>query len=202
MNDADTLHLQGLKKQLANELSSGERLLWSGMPDAATTLRATTPILLFGVPWLLFILGWEGIALAMVFHVFMENSSNTPWFVPFIMMIFGIPFVAVGVFMVGQPFAAAKKARCTLHAVTDQRVITLFYDDPLRTIDSQFVHTITGMTLKEKASLGSLQIVFGTTKDSDGDTTKIIQDWIGVPNARGAKAAILSAAYCAMKEGS
>jgi hypothetical protein len=194
MNDADTLHLQGLKKQLANELSSGERLLWSGMPDAGRTLVATSPILLFGLPWIIGVAAWEIFALILVGHVFTGNSSNTPWPVAIFMAIFGIPFVMVGLWMVRKPFEAAAKARNTIHAVTDRRIITLFAKDLKREIDSQIVHTISGIKLSERGMLGSLQIQLGITKDSDGDTVKITQDWIGINNARGAEAAILSVA--------
>jgi hypothetical protein len=163
------------------------------MPESARTLRVTSPIFLFAMPWTLFACFWEAIALWICAHVFTGNSSNTPWGIAVIFPLFGIPFVWIGIQLMRKPFSAAARAKNTLHAVTSQRLITLFSNGATHEVTSHAPTAISGVTLKDHGTgLGSLTIGLGTTRDSDGDTTRITDDWIGVPNARTADQAIRS----------
>ena len=83
-----------VQKVLGAELESGERLLWSGMPQQGLVLQASDA---FMIP---FSLMWGG------FAVFWEYSVVTATNAPLIMQLWGIPFVLVGLYMiVGRFFA-------------------------------------------------------------------------------------------------
>jgi hypothetical protein len=188
-----TLHQQQLKAKLSAGLGSSEQLLWSGMPDSGRTLRVSSPIFLFALPWTLFVCCWEIMALWMVAHVFTGNSSRTPWGIAVVFALFGIPFVWVGLWLMRKPFVAAARARNTLHAVTSERLVTLFSNAATHEVTSHAPTAISGVTLKDHGNgVGSLTIGLGTSRDSDGDTTRITDDWIGIPNARAADQAIRS----------
>jgi hypothetical protein len=182
---------QHLKAELVNALTIGERLVWAGMPSPARTLKVTSPILFFGIPWLLFVTGWEIMALWMVAHVFTDNSSNTPWIIPIVFSFFGLPFVGVGIWMVRKPFVEMRNAQHRLHVVTNQRLITLTLEKGGQKINSFPLSEVTGTQLKYHADgTGSLQIELGTVRDSDGDRVSKNEDWVGIADAHGADQAL------------
>jgi hypothetical protein len=94
-------------------LSPGERLLWMGQPMGG--LRFTASDLLL-VP---FSLLWGGFALFWELTVLRSNA-------PLLFRLWGIPFVAVGLYLIaGRFFHDAWRRSRTLYAVTDQRAIIL-----------------------------------------------------------------------------
>ena len=72
---------------IERELSAGERLLWSGQPRRGVRLRSSDA---FTIP---FSLLWCG------FAIFWEASVVTKG-APFSFMLWGIPFVVVGFYIV------------------------------------------------------------------------------------------------------
>jgi hypothetical protein len=191
--DSDTNSLQQLKAELVNALATGERLVWAGMPSPSRTLKVTSPILFFGVPWLLFVTGWEIMALWMLAHVLTGNSSNTPWPIALVFSLFGFPFVGIGIWLVRKPFVEMCNARHRLHVVTNHRLITLTHEKDGQKLNSFPLSEITGTQLKHHADgTGSLQIQLGTVRDSDGDRVSKYEDWVGIADACGADQAVRS----------
>jgi hypothetical protein len=104
-------HTQQVPVELERELSGTERLLWWGRPLAGMRLRGSDVV---GIP---FSLMWGGFA---IFWEAMAIRSGAPFF----FKLWGIPFVAVGLYLIAGRFLydAWRRSR-TAYAVTNERVI-------------------------------------------------------------------------------
>jgi hypothetical protein len=103
MNDAES--------EIRRLLDPGESLVWSGMPIQGVRLRAGDVVLIpFSLLWGGFAVFWETMVLV----------SRAPWF----MALFGMPFVAIGLYLiVGRFFVDAKTRARTFYGITDRRVV-------------------------------------------------------------------------------
>jgi hypothetical protein len=92
-------------------LMPGERLLWRGQPDRRVyTFGGPWYLIPFSVMWAGFAFVWEGLAL---------TSGAPPLFA-----VWGIPFCAIGVYLVaGRFWVAGREAERTTYAITDRRVM-------------------------------------------------------------------------------
>jgi hypothetical protein len=95
-------------------LEPGERLLWSGRPRLGLMLRASDAI---AIPFSLF---WCGFAIFWEWGVI--SIDRAPWF----FKLWGIPFVAVGLYLVfGRFVVDAYQRGRTFYGITDQRAVIL-----------------------------------------------------------------------------
>lgn len=103
---------------LRQELGRGERLLWHSraIPRAK---RGSLAIFLFAIPWTAFAVFWTVMAFTMTRIA--GETGLMAWAFP----AFGLPFIAVGLFMFGRPLLSRIAAGRTVYGVTDQRVIQL-----------------------------------------------------------------------------
>ncbi|MBC3910649.1 hypothetical protein [Undibacterium umbellatum] len=128
--------------QITSQLSSNERLLWSGQPRQGFMLQATD---LFMIP---FSLMWGGFALFWEYTVITSNA-------PLLFWLWGIPFVLIGLYMIiGRFFFEALQRAKTFYAVTDERVLI---------VSGIFTSSITSLNLH---SLGELSLTEG--KNGEG----------------------------------
>jgi hypothetical protein len=99
-------------------LSPGEKVLWSGQPPRNLLMLNVGD--LFLVPFFLF---WTGFACfweAMAITGFLSDPASPAICMP----LFGLPFVAIGLFMLGGRFAGDVLVRRSTHyALTDRRVM-------------------------------------------------------------------------------
>jgi hypothetical protein len=125
-----------LLPEIQRELSSKERLLWSGQPRQGIALKSSD---VMAIP---FSLMWGG------FAIFWESSvidSNAPFF----FMLWGIPFVLVGLYMIiGRFFFDASTRRNTFYGVSNERVLIVsgIFN---RQIKSLNLRTLTDLSLTE-----------------------------------------------------
>lgn len=133
---------------IAKELRGGERLVWSGQPRQGIRLQAADVAL---IP---FSIMWGG------FAIFWEWSVITAG-APFFFMLWGIPFVLVGIYvMVGRFFVDARQRANTYYGLTDQRVI-IITGLWKRQVKSLPIHLLSDVSITERGTGGT--ITFGAT---------------------------------------
>jgi hypothetical protein len=120
------------------ELSSGEKLLWSGQPRSGIRLRGSDAFAIpFSILWCGFAIFWET----------MVVKKGAPLF----MMLWGVPFVLAGLYIVFGRFIVDAMSRAkTFYGVTNERIIIisgLFS----RQVKSLNLRTLTDVSLSERS---------------------------------------------------
>jgi hypothetical protein len=135
--------------ELERELGTGEHLLWSGQPKSGLRLRAGDALL---IP---FSLLWAGFA---VFWEMSVISSGAPFF----FMLWGIPFLFVGVYItIGRFFVDAYIRGKTVYGVTNERVL-IISGLINRTVKTLSLRNLPEITLEQRSD-GSGTITFGSS---------------------------------------
>ncbi len=133
------------QQQLQTELSSGERLLWSGRPRQGIRLRAVDALM---IP---FSLMWGGFAVFWEVSVLRQGG-------PAFFALWGIPFVLMGIYItIGRFFLDSYQRSQTYYGVTDQRAIIRRRKE----VKSLSLRGLTDISLKERED-GSGTICFGS----------------------------------------
>jgi hypothetical protein len=140
--------MQSISEDIRRELAVGEQVHWWGRPRQGMVLRGSDAFLIpFSLLWCGFAVFWELSVL---------GSPNAPLF----FALWGLPFVAVGVyFVVGRFFIEARQRGQTFYAVTSERILIvsgLFS----RKVKSLNLKTLTDISLSESKS-GEGSISFG-----------------------------------------
>jgi Bacterial PH domain len=143
----DTFFDLASQQEISRVLDSDESLLWSGAPRQGLLLRAGDVFMIpFSLLWGGFAIFWEATVL----------RSNAPVF----FVLFGIPFVLIGLYMiVGRFFVDARMRVRTFYGLTNRRAIIvsgLFS----RTTNSMPLRTLADLSLQERQD-GSGTIMFG-----------------------------------------
>jgi hypothetical protein len=134
---------------LEPHLVRDEGVLWNGRPDPRKRFTRSD---VFTVP---FSLMWGG------FAIFWEASVIASG-APFFFALWGIPFVAIGLYMIGgRFFFKAWLRRRTLYAVTDRRVLRLVRRRSGDNVDAVFLDAIPAVNRELRAD-GSGSVVFGS----------------------------------------
>lgn len=117
---------------------------------------------LFAVPWTAFSLFWEGIAIRMAF-------TGAPVLMGLVMVLFGLPFVVIGLAMMAAPFSAHRTARRTIYGVTDRRIVQLVAgrNIKVRSVEASSIGPVTRR--QRENGHGTLSIETGSHRDSEGD---------------------------------
>jgi hypothetical protein len=166
-----------IEREVARELSGGEKLLWSGQPRQGLILRPSDAFVIpFSLLWCGFAIVWETFAL---------TGDKAPWF----FKLWGLPFVAAGLYMVfGRFIADAAERKNTVYAVTNERILIiggLFS----RAVKSLSLRTLQEISFSERRD-GTGTIVLGptTTFTSGGWSRQQRQssppELVGIPDAR------------------
>ena len=138
------------QQAVAPQLSNGERVLWAGKPRQGIFLQPQDALM---IP---FSAAWGGFA---IFWTYTAWRSGAPLF----FVLWGTPFVAVGLWMMfGRFFSDARMRAKTFYAVTDQRILFVRGD-------AGSTQAVTSIELKTIGELTSVQnkdgrgtIVFNT----------------------------------------
>ena len=101
-----------------NHLQPGEEILWEGqsLQQSRITLNKS------GILWLSFSVLWT--IMAIIMASFIKTADSTGMFFKLAFPLFGLPFVAIGIFMVFIiPAKQQKKDSSTYYYVTNKRII-------------------------------------------------------------------------------
>jgi hypothetical protein len=137
-----------VRVQLQPELGPREKLLWAGRPRQGILLRPADALLIpFSLLWAGFAIFWE------------STVVRTP--APGFFVVWGIPFVAIGCYLVlGRFFVDARQRARTYYGVTNERI--LIVSGILgRKISSIDLRSLPAMSLDERRS-GEGSIMFGS----------------------------------------
>ena len=170
---------QRLDAALRRELLTGERILWSAQP-AGRRLAAGLLVWVFAVPWTAFAIAWTGFAGGAAW--FTETRTATTSILGVVFPLFGLPFIAVGLWMLAKPLQAMGDARRTIHALTDRRLMTLSLARG-RTLKSVLINQIGPIQRREgRDGWGSLTIETHSSYDSEGARQTETFNVAGVPD--------------------
>jgi hypothetical protein len=180
--------------RIQRELGPGEKILWAGIPSKAALARSKIPVGLFGLVFFAFAIFWIVTARSM-------GSPATNSLFSYFWM-FGIPFAAIGLWLVCKPAIAAISADSTLYGISDQRVmiVTKF---PRYRVNSYAPSDLVNIDRRENSD-GSGDIIFAQERSyspqpwSDGisvGTTTSFEipnkiGFFGIPEVRNVEALI------------
>jgi hypothetical protein len=138
---------------IEQELSSSERLVWSGQPRGGIRLRASDAFIIpFGLLWCGFAIFWEVMALTAT------AKGAGPIAIAF--PLFGVPFVVIGLYLVFGRFIVDSRIReRTFYGLTSERIIVVSGLFSRRT-KSLNLRTLSDISLTERPD-GSGTITFG-----------------------------------------
>ena len=107
-----------------SELQSGESIYWAGVANPGRAALTALPAVFFGIFFAGFALFWMSMAFRGT-HAMSKSAHNafTSGFSVF--PLFGFPFLLIGLGIVLAPFWAFLKARRTVYAVTNHRVMVI-----------------------------------------------------------------------------
>jgi hypothetical protein len=161
----------------------GERILWVGRPSATRSLLVALPIWLFAIPWTAFSLGWEWVALSGWLSG-KPSPSTTHSVMGIIFPLFGVPFVLVGLGMMATPFLAWRWAWRTVHVIGEKRLVTLTVGRRLKVKSYPVGNVVRTERTEKRDGSGTLKVVTGVSRDSDGDRVETTEVFYGVPEIR------------------
>jgi hypothetical protein len=131
------------------ELTSGESILWAGQPNTRVSFHKEDLFLIpFSLMWGGFAIFWEGAVAG--YWGSSGTRSGQPWVFG---MIWGIPFVLIGQYMIwGRFLYSAWKKKRTHYAVTSRRVLVV-QNGWKRQMTSAYIDTLPTL-IKESNSSG------------------------------------------------
>jgi hypothetical protein len=144
---ADTIMSQSSEGILSQHIDPGERLLWSGQPRRGIQFRAQDVFLIpFSILWCGFAIFWEASVI----------GSGAPFF----FMLWGVPFVCVGLFFVFGRFILDSRSRARIfYGVTSERIIIVngLLSPQIKSLQ---IRTLTDVSLTQRSD-SSGTITFG-----------------------------------------
>lgn len=163
----------------------GESVRWTGRPGAWRAFAWTSLIWIFGIPWLAFSVFWEATVVgSLLLSKGAPPAGSMGQTMGWVMALFGLPFVLIGLGMLLAPFAAFRTARRTVYALTNKRFITIT-QGRTRHVKSVLPDLIRSIERKERRDgSGNLRLILGYEKDGDGDTVTKAEDLVAIPEVR------------------
>lgn len=158
----------GQRQQIEPELDAGERLLWTGQPDANRVARQAMPILLFGIPWTVGALYFG--------HPWTEDH------LPF--ALFSGLFVIAGLSMCCTPLVSYRDARRSTYAITDRRVLIVTAGRERKVASYRAADQCEAERQEQPDGSGDLLFARQQEKDNEGGYRTVDVKFVGIPRVR------------------
>jgi hypothetical protein len=178
-----------LADAIAREFA-GDPPRWTGQSSPRTAFLKSLPIWLFAVPWTAFALFWEALALGGLLGLGGPKAAQGSW-MAMLFVLFGLPFVVVGLGMMGAPFWMARRARRSAWVVSAKRIAQVALTRCGTSVRTLLARSLLSIERTEKPDgSGSLKLLFGEARDSDGDKVERSVTIEDIPDVRRAEALI------------
>jgi len=169
----------------------GEPVLWAARPDPGVAFRKATVIWGFAIPWCAVTFTIFGIMTAVaLFGKTPVSQVTAGQFVSLVAgLIFTGSFVLLGLVMLAAPFWAQSCARRTVYAMTAKKLLTIeMRANGANKVTSFAPQSVVRLERSERRDgSGTLKMVLGYTKDTDGDDVEKAEEWIGILDVRTAE---------------
>lgn len=161
LDKPDNSAMARLRQALERELQGGESPVWHGW-QLARIDPSHFLIYVFAVPWTAFSLMWTVLAAGAI-------GVSGIGLVGIAFPLFGLPFIAIGCWMVARPFVPLWERGRVLYVVTETRVLKLALgrDLVVKTVPADRI----GLSERRERPDGSgtLSLTVRIGRDSDGD---------------------------------
>lgn len=165
-----------LQNRVRSELKPGESIVWVGQPDPKRAVWFGFALWFFFIPWTAFALFWTAGAAGFKIPTFSRMSD--------LFMLFGVPFILIGLAGLSSPYYIWKKALNTVYLITDRRAISIegWRTWTVRTYPPEKL----GSIVRKERSDGSGDLILDTTwyKDSDGDSRRNEIGFYAIPDVK------------------
>ncbi|MBE9029322.1 hypothetical protein IQ266_06040 [filamentous cyanobacterium LEGE 11480] len=183
MTGFDEWHLSAdLRRRIEQELQPGEPIAWLGQPIPRWMTLDSIIFVLFAIPWTTFALFWMWAAFGMQMPDLANGIKPN-----YIIALFGIPFVLIGLFMLSSPIWKRRTLRRTVYLVTDRRAIIIrggFYI----TIRSYAPEQLQDVYRRERRSdIGDVIIAQRQIRNSNNSYRTELIGFLGIADAHGAE---------------
>lgn len=172
--------------------TEGETISWAAQPSACRALFGSFPVYLMGIPWSAITFTLFGTLVAVAFFSPKPDRVIAMWeyFAMAAALLFTGSFALVGLGMLLIPIYVYWRASRTVFAITDRRILTIIAGrgGTVQSIDPERI-----MKLERRdadGGRGTLRIVTGYRKDSDGDILTQADELYAVPDVRAAESAV------------
>ena len=133
---------------IQKELGPHEKLIWAGKPKQGIMFRSNDIFLIpFSIFWMGFVIFWEITAITTALNAPEKGESAA-----FILPIFGIPFVIIGLYFVfGRFIIDAKRRKNTYYGITNERIIIIsgLFRKKIKSLN---IKTLSDISLTEKTN--------------------------------------------------
>lgn len=161
LRDHDSPSMARLRQALERELGPDEAVRWHGWQLGSIDPRHFL-IYVFAVPWTAFSLMWTALAASAI-------GAPGIGLLGLAFPLFGLPFIAVGGWMLSRPFMPLWQRGRVLYVVTDKRVLKLAVgrDLTVSTVPAERIGRAERQELADGSGTITLAVKIG--RDSDGD---------------------------------
>ncbi len=112
-----------LHQRARSKIAATEKILFVATPEPGHEGMAKIIFIPFAIIWTIFSLCWVGGAIS----ASLRSRTFMGWF----MVLWGVPFVGIGLGMLTIPYFSYKRELHTIYALTDARAL-VFYDDEVK----------------------------------------------------------------------
>lgn len=171
-----------LRSRVEADLEGGERLLWTGRPASIRVISGSLGSFAMGIVWTAFTVNF-----VVSWHSGQRDASGPGGLFGFhciLQELFFLPFLAIGFGMLSSPLWMYLRARRTLYAVTDRRVLVIVCGRS-RTVRSYCRGDIGNIERTERADgSGDLSFARNVAIDGSGNQRAETVRFVGVADVR------------------